>query len=279
MTIQDMRIAVIGSGRMGEALVRGLIRSGAEPQNLTVADPDSVRLEQVAAQHKVMTTADNTAAARDADVVILAVKPALIPAVAAGIAEAVGTAKPVISIAAGIPAAVIEAKLKTGARVIRVMPNSPAEKGAGMAAVSRGAHATENDVAAATAIFSAVGLAVVIDESLQNAATALNGSGPAYFYLVIKALTDAGVELGLDYDTAYGLAHETMFGASRMLKYAKKTPAELIEAVRSPNGTTAAALDSFAADGLEDIIARGVRAASDRASAIEREVKEGEGLA
>ncbi len=274
-----MRIAVIGSGRMGEALVRGLIRSGAQPDNLTVADPDPQRLEQVASQYNVMTSAVNAAAARAADLVILAVKPALIPAVATDIADAVDTAKPVISIAAGIPATVIEAKLKPGARVVRVMPNSPAEKGAGMAAISRGTHATDEDIASVTAIFSAVGLAVVIDESLQNAATALNGSGPAYFYLVIKALTEAGVELGLDHETAYRLAHETMFGASRMLKYAKKTPSELIEAVRSPNGTTAAALDSFSADGLEDIIKRGVKAAADRAWAIEQEVKAGEGLA
>lgn len=259
---------------MGEALIQGLIRSGADSRNLTVADPAAERLSEITAKHKISAAADNAAAVRAADVVILAVKPASIPTVATDISFVVGTKKPVISIAAGIPASVIESRLQPGARVVRVMPNAPAEKGAGIAAISAGAHATEADVAVATAIFTAVGLAVVIDEARQNAATALNGSGPAYFYLFIKALTDAGVELGLDRVTAYTLAHETMFGASRMLKYSKKTPEELIETVLSPNGTTAAALDSFAADGLEDIVKRAVRAAADRAAEIEHNVRQ-----
>lgn len=250
---------------MGEALVKGLLRAGVSPGTIIVSEPDAARLAEVTSLHNVQAADSNVTAAAVADVVIIAVKPHFAGDVAAEIAEAAGTSKTIISIAAGVPSAVIESRMRSGARVVRVMPNSPAEKGAGMAAVSGGANADESDIARACAVFSAVGLSVVIDESLQNAATAVSGSGPAYFFLFVKALADAGVANGLDTETALKLAHETMFGASRMLKYSKKTPDELIEGVRSPGGTTAAALDVFAEAGFEDTVKKAVDAAVARA--------------
>lgn len=253
---------------MGEALVKGLLRAGISPDNIIVSEPDTARLTVVTSAHNVMAADSNIAAATAGDVIILAVKPQNISDVAAEIASAAGASKTVISIAAGVPSTTLENKMAAGARIVRVMPNSPAEKGAGIAAISGGTNADETDIARALAVFSAVGLAVVIDERLQNAATAVSGSGPAYFFLFVKALADAGQANGLDADTAFKLAHETMFGASRMLKYSKKTPAELIEGVRSPGGTTAAALDVFAEAGFEEIVRKAVNAAVARAAEL-----------
>jgi pyrroline-5-carboxylate reductase len=268
MPLTGLRIAVIGGGRMGEALIKGLLRAGISPDTIIVSELDATRLTAVTSAHNVLAADSNIAAATAGDVIILAVKPQYIGDVAAEISTAAGESKTIISIAAGVSSASLESKMGAGARVVRVMPNSPAEKGAGMAAISRGTNADEIDIARACAVFSAVGLAVVIDEKLQNAATAVSGSGPAYFFLFVKALADAGEANGLDAETAFKLAHETMFGASRMLKYSKKTPAELIEGVRSPGGTTAAALDVFAESGLEEIVRKAVDAAVARADEL-----------
>jgi pyrroline-5-carboxylate reductase len=264
MPLTGLKIAVIGGGRMGEALIKGLLRSGVVGSRIIVSEPDADRLAAIVTKHNILGAESNAAAAAEADVVILAVKPQYVADVAADIADAADD-KTIISIAAGVPSKTIESAMSPGTRVVRVMPNSPAEKGAGIAAISAGANANEQDVARASAIFSAVGLAVVIDEDLQNAATAVSGSGPAYFFLFVKALAEAGQANGLDKEIAYKLAHETMFGASRMLKYTKKTPDELIEGVRSPGGTTAAALDVFADADLEGTIRKAVDAAVARA--------------
>jgi pyrroline-5-carboxylate reductase len=274
MDINTARLAVIGSGRMGEALVRGFIRSGLSPANITVYDTDEDRMTEVAGKHTVnrADTAGNAAA--EADIVILAVKPAVIPALVSEIAVSLN-GKLTVSIAAGVPTNLIEKAAGPGARVVRVMPNSPAEKGAGMSAVSAGATAAGDDAHVVCELFKRVGLAVKIDEARQNVATAISGSGPAYFFYIIQALTEAGESEGLDRETAYMLAHETMFGASRMLKYSKRTPEQLIEAVRSPGGTTAAALDVFEREGVEEIIGRAVRAAAEKAKELEQTAENG----
>lgn len=274
MTDSNVRVTVIGSGRMGEALVRGFIRSGMAPDKITVFDSDEDKMTEVAGKHTVNEAESASAAAAMADIIILAVKPDIVPLLAGEISKNMDADKIVVSIAAGVPTAVIEAGLPAGTRVVRVMPNSPAEKGAGMAAVSGGSSAGKDDVEAVRDLFCRVGLATIVDESLQNVATAISGSGPAYFYYVIKALTDAGVEEGLDRETAYMLAHETMFGASRMLKYSKRTPGQLIDAVRSPGGTTAAALDTFEKENVDAIIKKAVKAASERAKEIEGRLQE-----
>ncbi len=274
MACENLRLSLIGAGRMGEALIRGLIRSGANPANITAADKDTARLALLGENHKINITTSNAEAVAGAEAVILAVKPKDVPTALAGVKDALEEETLMISIAAGVNIKTLEAGLRPGAGIVRVMPNAPAEKGAGIAAVAAGPGATDADVKTACEVFSAVGLTVIVDESDMNAVTALSGSGPAYFYLFVKALTDAGVKAGLDRETAYKLAHETMFGASRMLKYSKKLPEELIDIVKSPGGTTAAALDVFEERGFASIVEEAVKAASDRGAAIERELEE-----
>lgn len=257
---------------MGEALIRGLIRSGVEPSTITATDVDGARLSVVAEEHRIRTVASNAAAA-DADVIMVAVKPKDIANTLADIKETAGTSTLVISIAAAVNCRTLAAGLAEGARVVRAMPNAAAEKGAAITAISSGGCATRKDLELAQEIFSSVGLATIIDEQYMNIATAISGNGPAYFYFVVKVLTDAGVENGLDRDTAYALAHETMFGASRMLKYSKKSPEKLIDMVRSPGGLTEAALVVFDERGLADIIKAAINAALSRGGEIEREIE------
>lgn len=258
---------------MGEAIIKGLIRSGADPAKIRASEPDNERLSAVAAKHGIGRAESNAAAADGADVVVIAVKPKDIPSVLAEIKQKLALDTLVISIAAGVNLRTLAAGLNKGARIVRVMPNAPAEKGAGITAIAGHDTVTGEDIKTAEEIFSAVGLTVLVDEARMNAVTAISGSGPAYFYLFIKALTDTGMSLGLDRETAYSLAHETMFGSSRILKYTKRTPEELIDAVKSPGGTTAAALQVFADRGFESIIADAVKAASDRGAEIEREIE------
>lgn len=274
MACENLRISFIGAGRMGEALIGGLIRSGAAPSNLTAADKAADRLDALAEKRKINASPSNADAVKDADVVILAVKSKDIPEALAGIKDSLKPETLIISIAAGVNIKTLSSGLKQGVRIIRVMPNAPVEKGAGISAIAAGPSTTEADTEMACEVFSAVGLTVIVEESNMNAVTAVSGSGPAYFYLFVKALTDAGVKAGLDRETAYKLAHETMFGASRMLKYSKKSPKELVEIVKSPGGTTAAALDVFALQGFESIVEEAVRAAFERGADIEREIEE-----
>lgn len=273
MTYENLKISFIGAGRMGEAIIRGLIRSGVDPANLCASDADGGRLERIVEKHGILQASSNASAAK-ADVVVIAVKPKDVPSVLSEIKDSLVAETLVISIAAGVNLKSLASGLKDGARIVRVMPNGPAEKGAGIAAIARHGSATDEDIKTAQEIFSAVGLTVIVDEAQMNAVTAISGSGPAYFYLFIKALTDTGIKLGLDRETAYSLAHETMFGSSRVLKYTKKSMVELIDAVKSPGGTTAAALKVMAESGFESIVEEAVKAAADRSAAIEREIEE-----
>jgi pyrroline-5-carboxylate reductase len=273
MACENLKISFIGAGRMGEAIIRGLIRSGADPAKLRAADADQDRLAGVAAKHGIGRAESNAAAVDGADVVVIAVKPKDVPAALADIKEAIRPETLVISIAAGVNLKILASGLQEDARIVRVMPNAPAEKGAGFTAIAGRGSATGEDIKIAEELFSAVGLTVIVDESRMNAVTAISGSGPAYFYLFVKALSDAGESLGLDERTAYALAHETMFGSSRVLKYTKKPPEELIDAVKSPGGTTAAALKVMEDRGFESIINDAVKAAADRGAEIEREIE------
>lgn len=275
MACENLKISFIGAGNMGEAIIRGLIKSGADPAKLSVADANMDRLDGIADRFGIIRAEKNASAAVGADVLVVAVKPKDMPVVLSEIKNKIAQDTLVISIAAGVNLKTLAAGLRDGARIVRVMPNAPAAKGAGISAITGGSSATDKDIRTAVELFSAVGPVVIVDdEAWMNAVTAISGSGPAYFYLFIKALTDAGTELGLDRETAYMLAHETMFGSSRMLKYSKKNTEELIDAVKSPGGTTAAALEVFAKQGFETIVKEAVRAAADRGAAIEREIEE-----
>jgi len=260
------RMALLGGGNMAEALVRGLLKAGvAQPQDVVVTGRRSERLAHFAREYGVSTTSDNAAAARDADVVVLSVKPQALGRLLGVVSPAVDPSKLVISVAAGVPMAALERRLGAGARVIRAMPNTPALVGAGACAISAGANATEADLATAERLFRSVGLVVRVDEALLDAVTGLSGSGPAYIFLVIEALSDAGVKVGLPRYTALQLAAQTVLGSARLLQESGEHPGSLKDQVTSPGGTAIAGLHTLEAGGLRTTLINAVETATRRA--------------
>lgn len=258
------RLAVVGGGRMGEAILGGLLSAGAlDASQIAVVEPDADRRTSLAAQHGVAVHATYGELGSAADMVLLAVKPQVIDSVVRDIADAIGGAL-VVSIAAGVSCARIESLLPAGAAVVRVMPNTPALVGCGMALVSGGTEASAEQVRAVEAVFAAVGEVVVLEERYQDAGTAVSGSGPAYFALVIDALARAGVAQGLPRVTAEKLAVQTMLGTARMLRETGMHPEALIDGVASPGGTTIAAVERLEARGVRAAFAEAVGAAAKR---------------
>jgi pyrroline-5-carboxylate reductase len=262
-------LAVIGGGRMGDALVGGLLAAGAlAASEVVVAEPDAARRAAVAAAHGVRTVAEGREAVAGASTVLLAVKPQVIDAVARSLAGAVPQGALVVSIAAGVTCARLEGLLAPGTPVVRVMPNTPALVGAGMAAVSGGIAATAEQVSLVREMFSAVGDAVVIDEELQDAATAISGSGPAYVAIFLAALAAAGERQGLPRALALRLATRTVSGTVELLESSGMEPQALVDAVSSPGGTTLAATERLDAHGFRDAIDEAVAAAVRRAKEL-----------
>lgn len=252
-------VAIIGGGRMGEAILAGLIASGTmNAAQITVAEPSSSRREALVAAHGVRCVADGTDAF-PADVTLLAVKPQVAESVISSLAEKLGGSL-TISIIAGFSTARIESLLPGGSAVVRAMPNTPALVGEGMAVVSGGSDTTLEQVDLVRALFAQIGRAVVLDEHYQNAATAISGSGPAYFALVIDALARAGVRHGLPRDVAQSLAVQTMRGTALMIEQTGMHPSELIDGVSSPGGTTIASIEALEAGGLRSAFAEAVAA-------------------
>ncbi|MDI6844298.1 MAG: pyrroline-5-carboxylate reductase [Anaerosomatales bacterium] len=259
------RIAVIGGGRMGEAIVAGLLASGAAAaEDIAVAEPDEDR-RAVFESHGVAAVADGHDIVRDADVVILAVKPQVIDAVLAHVADEVPRDAVVVSIAAGVTTRRIEALLPEGAVVVRVMPNTPAMVGAGMSVVCGGSAASDEAVETVRSLFEALGQAIVLDERYFDVATAISGSGPAYVALVADALARAGVAHGLSKDVALQLALQTIRGTADLIERTGTHPEALIDAVASPGGTTIAALQVLEERAVRAAFAEAVAAAVRRA--------------
>jgi len=263
------KIAIIGGGKMGSILARGIIsRKILSAQDITVTDIDQARLEDLRSSLKVKVTADNKKAVREADIIVLAVKPQNFPETLKGIRPVADKAKLFISIAAGVTTDAIEKLLTKSPRVLRVMPNVNALAGEGAAAVARGHFAGKNDAQYALSIFNAVGLAVEVDEKLMDAVTGLSGSGPAYCFLIIEALTDAGVQLGLTRDLAEKLAAQTMLGSARLCLTSSQHPAQLKNMVTSPGGTTAAGLKVLEEGSIRATLMAAVEAAAKRSKEL-----------
>jgi pyrroline-5-carboxylate reductase len=261
-------LAIIGGGRMGEAIAAGLVSSGALAASaLVVAEPSASRRE-VFARHGIDTVVDGHEIAGDAEILLLAVKPQVFDAVLAHVADDISPDTIVTSIAAGISTARIESLLRAGIAVVRVMPNTPAMVGAGMAVISGGSSATEDQVERVRLLFEAVGEALVIEERNQDAATAISGSGPAYVALMVDALARAGVQQGLTREVAQRLAVETVAGTAELLTTSGMHPEELIDAVASPGGTTIAAITALEAGGVRSAIADAVAAAVKRSKEL-----------
>jgi len=265
-----MRIAFIGGGHMTTSLVGGLRARGAAPQDLFVSDPVAAQRERLEFDFGVGTTPDNAVAVRDADLVVLAVKPQDMAAAARSIAaELASRRRIVVSIAAGIRLANLLHWLGDGTPVVRTMPNRPALIGAGITAACAGPGVGQADRAAVERVLSTAGpLVWLTDESQMDVVTAVSGSGPAYFFLLVEALEDAGTALGLSRDIARQLAAHTALGAGRMVTESADPPATLREQVTSKGGTTAAALAVLEGAGVRDIFAAAIAAAARRSAEL-----------
>ncbi|MBP9013903.1 MAG: pyrroline-5-carboxylate reductase [Smithella sp.] len=267
--LKGKKVAIIGGGKMGSIIAEGLITHKIVPaKNITISDIDARRLDFLHSSLKTHISQDNEKAAQDADIIILAVKPQNMVVTLIGISPVVNKSKIVISIAAGITTRLIENHLCKGARVVRVMPNTPALVGEGAAAVAPGNCAKAGDVKLARAIFDAVGISVEVKESLMDAVTGLSGSGPAYFFLMIEALIEAGLKTGLPRNLAKQLAVQTMLGAARLCMESDKEPAQLREMVTSPNGTTFEGLKVMEANNIRKIMVATVHAATRRSKEL-----------
>ncbi len=244
MDLNKKVFTFIGAGNMAEALVSSVIGAGVcSPENLRVADVKTDRLDHFRDAFCVTTLNDNSAAVRDADVVVLAVKPQIIDGVIEGIRDDIDHAALLISIAAGIQTVRIEGLMGRASRVIRVMPNMPAMSGCGASAICAGAHATADDVSIAETMLGSAGIVVRVDEEDMNSVTALSGSGPAYVFYLMEAMQKAAVKMGLDPDTAFRLVAATVEGAAVTMRKSGLDPSELRGRVTSPGGTTHAALN------------------------------------
>ena len=259
-----LRLVIVGGGRMGEALLGGLLAAGWAARDLGVVEPVPERRRLLVDRFAGVVASETPLGGSGT---VLAVKPAAV-AEAASAAVAAGTDR-LLSIAAGVPLAAIEAV--TGALpVVRAMPNTPALVGAGAAAVAPGRHAGEDDLTWAEEVLGAVGTVVRVPEHLLDAVTGLSGSGPAYVFLVAEALVDAGVLVGLPRDTASALTVQTLLGAARLLAEGDEGPQELRAAVTSPGGTTAAGLRVLEANGVRSALLEAVAAAAERSAELGR---------
>ena len=266
------KIAVIGAGNMGEALIAGMLASkAAAPDEIHATDVVSERLEQVKARYGIETWPDNKAAVAWAEIIILAVEPQVLDHVLDNVRSLLTEAKLILSVAAGYPIARIVSHVTPGARVIRCMPNTPSAVRAGVSALALGSTVSEDDEQLARAIFESVGECVVVEERLMDAVTGLSGSGPAYVFLIIEALADGGVKMGLPRDTALGLAAQTVFGAAKMVQETGEHPGRLKDKVTSPGGTTIAGLHELERGGLRASLMEAVEAATRRSRELAAE--------
>jgi pyrroline-5-carboxylate reductase len=283
------RIAIIGGGHIGEALLSGLLRAGRQTKDLVVAEKDPARAKELAEKYSIQVSSVRDAA-ENAGYVIVAVKPSDVEGVVGQLAEAVSGAdndsveQVFVTVAAGVTTAYYQSKLPAGAPVIRVMPNAPMVVGGGVSAVAAGSFSTAEQLKDVVSIFDAVGGVLTVPEAQLDAVTALSGSGPAYFFLMVEALIDAGVAEGLSRSVATDLVSQTMAGSAAMLLESldrqqaegaaalgagiDTSPAQLRATVTSPGGTTAAGLRELERGGLRAAVANAVAAAKTRSEQL-----------
>jgi pyrroline-5-carboxylate reductase len=268
-TLKTKTLGFLGAGNMAGAIIDGLLSAKVLPPARVVAsDAKRERLEHLHQLRGIRTTGDNCALVRECDVVVLAVKPQAIDKVLTEVGGLVRGDQLVVSVAAGVPIEAIEGRLPAGSHVVRAMPNTPATVLAGATAVASGAHASDGDLRIARELFEAVGRVVTLDESLLDAVTGLSGSGPAYIMLIIEALADGGVKVGLHRDTALLLAAQTVFGSAKLLLETGEHPGRLKDMVTSPGGTAIAGLHTLESGGLRTTLIDAVEVATKRAGEL-----------
>ena len=274
-----MHLTFLGCGSMNEAILGGILAGGMPPAQVSATVRRSERAAELRERYDGMTVlagsedpeANRTAAA-GADVVVVGVKPVGVADLLAEISPALRPGTVVISVAAAVSLELLEAGLPDGQPVIRAMPNTPSRLGRGVTSISAGTHATEATISLAADLFGPTGRVVQVPEEQVDAVSAVSGSGPAYAFYLAEAMARAGAELGLEPELSAVLARDTVAGAGYMLAEPGADAAALRRAVTSPNGTTEAAIRTFDAEGLPDAVARGARAAAERAAAITAEL-------
>ena len=268
--MQDKKLCFIGGGNMAEAMISGVLdQRVVNAESIVVAEPVNERRRYLSETYQVGAVADNKAALKESEVVVLAVKPQVMAVVLKEIAPRITTGQTIVSIAAGISTELIVSYLGEDKNIVRAMPNTPAQIGLGATALCKGGAATTETLEKARALFDAVGITVVVDEAHMDAVTGLSGSGPAYIFVIIEALTDGGVKAGLPRDIAQALALQTILGATSMVLQTGKHPGQLKDMVTSPGGTTI--------KGLHVLEKKGVRAAL--MDAVEKAAKRSKELA
>ncbi|MDJ0985235.1 MAG: pyrroline-5-carboxylate reductase [Desulfobacterales bacterium] len=268
--LRNKQICIIGTGNMGEALISGLISSASsKPENIICTDVREAKLSDIREQYGIQTTNNNLEAVADSDIVVYAVKPQIMAAVLNETAQHLDMSKLIISIAAGVPMEAIESCLNKKLRLIRVMPNIAAAVKEAATAVAAGKNATEEDIKLAMTIFNSIGKTVFIPENyLMDAITGLSGSGPAYIFLIVEAMADAGVKVGLSRQEALFLSAQTVLGAAKMLMETQEHPGQLRDRVTSPGGTAIAGLATLESGGLRTTLINAVEVATNRSKEL-----------
>jgi pyrroline-5-carboxylate reductase len=264
--LMDKKICSLGTGNMGQALVSGLVGSGSsKPQDIVCTDVREVKLKAIEKQYGVQISTSNLEAVSQADIIIYAVKPQIMATVLNETSEKLDMSKLIISIAAGVPMEAIESCLNKELRLIRVMPNIAAAVKEAATAIAAGRHASKEDVQLAMEIFDSIGKSVFIQENyLMDAITGLSGSGPAYIFLIVEAMADAGVKVGLSRQEALFLSAQTVLGAAKMLIETQEHPGQLRDRVTSPGGTAIAGLATLEEGGLRTTLIHAVEVATNR---------------
>jgi pyrroline-5-carboxylate reductase len=262
-----MTVAIIGAGVMGETLLSGLIRAGRRTDDLLVGEKRRERATELQERYGV-SVVSNIDAAQKADTVVLVVKPQDMSDLLGELSAVVRPGQLVVSLAAGITTAFIEARLPDGVAVVRVMPNTPALVDEGMAAISRGSHCDESHLAEAESLMASTGRVIQVPERQQDAVTAISGSGPAYLFFVVESMIEAGVHLGLPRGIASELVVQTVVGSAKLLRETGEHPTVLRERVTSPGGTTAAALRQLEDHKVRAAFLTAVEAARDRSRSL-----------
>lgn len=264
--LKGKKFGFVGAGNMAEALARGLLASGeVDPNDVVISAKRAERAERLAGKLGARAVGDNKSCVRDAQVVMLCVKPQVMHSVLGSVGRDIPREALVVSVAAGVPTMAIEGHLAPGQRVVRAMPNTAAVVRQSATAIAPGSAATDEDLGLARAIFVSVGRAVVVEEGQLDAVTGLSGSGPAYIFLIIDALADAGVKMGLSRDVAMELAAQTVKGSAQLLIETGEHPGRLKDQVTSPGGTAIAGLHTLEAGGLRTTLITAVETATRRA--------------
>ena len=267
--LKNKQVGILGTGNMGEALIHGLLYGHlCRPEQIFCSDVRAERLKAIREKYGVKSTSHNVEVVKQSDIVILAVKPQIMKPVVEEIAKYLDLSKLIISIAAGVPLDAIEACARKDLKLIRVMSNICVSVREGVSAIAGGKHALKEDLMMAKTIFDSVGKSLFIEEGLLDAVTGLSGSGPAYIFLIIDALADAGVKVGLSRDDALILAPQTVLGAAKMLIETGEHPGKLKDMVTSPGGTAIAGLHTLEEGGLRTTLINAVEVATQRSKAL-----------